>query len=219
MDDDCDGLTDLSDGNCVSCLQDEDCEDNNPCTTDVCTDSECSNNAVADDTLCVNDLSCTENDKCREGTCGGDLLDCSGLDGTCLVGVCDELEQGCVAKTADNNTPCDDLDPCTSDDKCLEGECSGQLPDGDSDGFIDVQCGGDDCDDSDNTIHPNANEGPYGDGTCQDGADNNCDEMVDDGDYDCQEHTHIYRSVGSSNTDPLETGDPGQLTITGSKVR
>lgn len=57
-----------------------------------------------------------------------------------------------------NTNPCDDADPCTVNDTCSEGECIG-VP---------------------------ATEGPYGDPTCSDGEDNNCDGQIDEADTGCQ---------------------------------
>jgi len=36
-----------------------------------------------------------------------------------------------------------------------------------------------DCDDTDPAVHPGAQEGPWGDPTCSDGVDNNCDASTD----------------------------------------
>ena len=60
--------------------------------------------------------------------------------------------EGC---TADNDGEvCDDGDPCTMDDACDGGVCTGWPEDQDQDGFVDESCGGNDCDDEDWSVAP-----------------------------------------------------------------
>jgi MYXO-CTERM domain-containing protein len=58
----------------------------------------------------------------------------------------------------------------------LQATC--QDPDGD--GSLPPECGGGDCDDSDDSVHPGADE------VCDDEVDNDCDGLADDDDADCQ---------------------------------
>ncbi len=44
-----------------------------------------------------------------------------------------------------------------------------------------------DCNDNDLAINPGALEGPFGDATCSDGADNNCDGNTDGADINCSD--------------------------------
>jgi PKD repeat protein len=76
----------------------------------------------------------------------------------------------------------DCADRCTPNASCVSGQCV-QGPstlDGDADGFIDALCpGGTDCDDTNFDVKPGASEGPEGDATCSDNADNDCDGQFD----------------------------------------
>ncbi|MBI5479777.1 MAG: hypothetical protein HY906_13015 [Deltaproteobacteria bacterium] len=162
-DNDCNGAVDGDDPGCQPCLVDADCDDGKYCTgVERCVDHSCA---------------------------AGTAVDCSALDDTaCHVGVCDEVQAGCVAATATAGTPCSDGDDCTVDDRCdAAGGCGpGARRDADRDGFIDARCGGDDCDDDDPLVHPGAVEGPLpGDPTCSDGKDNDCDGQTDGADTAC----------------------------------
>jgi len=68
--------------------------------------------------------------------------------------------------------------------------------DGDVDGFFDVACGGDDCNDADAAINPAAAE------TCNDTIDQDCDglDSVDDSDAD----TYINVDCGGDDCDDLD---------------
>jgi hypothetical protein len=55
--------------------------------------------------------------------CGG--VDCSGLDGRCVVGTCDPATGRCRAVPRPDGTPCDDGETCTTVDVCEGGACRG----------------------------------------------------------------------------------------------
>jgi hypothetical protein len=57
--------------------------------------------------------------------------------------------------------------------------------DKDNDGYTSSACGGTDCDDSSDKAYPGNTEGPYGDATCSDKLDNDCDGSQDLQDTDC----------------------------------
>lgn len=83
----------------------------------------------------------------------------------------------------------DCADRCSSQVSCVAGACaSGPANlDADGDGFIDALCpGGTDCNDADPAVKPGAPEGPEGDLTCADGADNDCDGLLDAAELSCQ---------------------------------
>ena len=50
-------------------------------------------------------------------------LDCSHLDGDCVVGHCDGLTGECIARPLGEGAVCDDGDPCTDGDACAGGTC------------------------------------------------------------------------------------------------
>ena len=86
---------------------------------------------------------------------------------------------------------------------CELGECvPATCWDNDWDGYTDVSCGGDDCDDSDDGTNPGMNE------WC-DGRDNDCDGLIDDG-ATCQAGYECVAGACEPNvTDPC---DPNPCT-------
>ncbi len=124
-DNDCDGLDDLNDPNCVGCTNAGDCDDGNDCTEDVCNGSSvCENNPLTG-TTCDDGLFCTESDECTAGVCGGSPRDCSAEDDDCNVGTCDETGDACVPQPANEGGGCADGLFCTVGDTCSDGVCSG----------------------------------------------------------------------------------------------
>ncbi|MCZ6653457.1 MAG: hypothetical protein O7D91_10585 [Planctomycetota bacterium] len=112
-------------------------------------------------------------------------MDCSGLDNTCNVGVCNQGE--CEAQPTNQNGECDDGSACTEDDTCTEGACSGTTVDCSEAGdqcntaSCDLQGGEGNCD----TMTPVL-------GLCDDGEACTIDDMCSDGNcvgtaVDCSE--------------------------------
>jgi hypothetical protein len=99
LDDDCDGLTDCDDPDCLG-LQ---CDDKNSCTSAEACQSD--------------------------GTCaGGTVLDCSAPPNDCSApeGTCDPATGACVYPPIDAGTACDDSSVCTLGDHCDgAGHCIG----------------------------------------------------------------------------------------------
>ncbi len=101
------------------------CDDGNPCTNDECDPAggcKTSFNALP----CSDGNLCTQGDACSSGIClPGAPVDCD--DGNeCTLATCDK-DTGCQAQPL--SKPCNDSNPCTVDDGCIGGSCSGSLKD------------------------------------------------------------------------------------------
>ncbi len=119
LDDDCDGRTDEEDEGCIACDEDGDCDDGdpcdgqercventcldgvpvdcddqNPCTQDVCGPDGLCQHAPLDGLACDDQDPCTTADACRAGVCAGTQTDLD-LDGhaplACGGDDCDDL--------------------------------------------------------------------------------------------------------------------------------
>lgn len=115
---------------CQSCEIDDDCEDNDPCTTDTCNvgDEVCEFTPIN----CDDGNACTA-DSCSGGACVNDVISCD--DGnSCTIDSCD-AGTGCANDPID----CDDADACTSD-SCSGGVCSNDPICGPADGCCDASC-------------------------------------------------------------------------------
>ncbi len=179
--DDCTVGDTCADGACQAGAA-RDCDDHEDCTDDSCVQGlgcvHANNTASCDD-----GNACTDGDHCQAGQCvsGEAAFDCDDGD-PCTDDTCDPVN-GCSHTY--NTSPCDDGDSCTTGDTCSNGVCSGLPKDADSDGYIDENCGGDDCNDDVAAINPGAFEGPAGDPVCSDGVDNNCNQLSDAQDPGC----------------------------------
>ena len=137
-----------------------------------------------------------DNDLDGVSACEGD---CDDTDPTALPGgieVCDGADNDCNGAIDDLGNfdgdsysycgDCDDGDPLIHPDAVevcdgVDNDCDGVIDDvdGDGDGHMATDCGGDDCDDGDPDIYPGAEE------LCDDGADNDCDGAIDAEDDAC----------------------------------
>ncbi|MCB9600128.1 MAG: hypothetical protein H6722_01820 [Sandaracinus sp.] len=115
-------------------------------------------------TACLDEGSPSTGD--AAATCGSDVdcddgLFCNGEE-LCRPGVADADDRGCVFTTA----PCS---ACDEDFDVCGGPCAFD-PDADGDGYDAVDCGGNDCDDTNASVHPGATE------LCDpEGVDEDCD--------------------------------------------
>jgi len=103
------------------CTADADCADDDPCTVDTCTAGACVRVVAADASPCDNGDPCTAGDTCVGGACvAGAPVGCD--DGNaCTTDQCGP-GAGC-SHWPRTGTACDDGDPCTGGDACLDGAC------------------------------------------------------------------------------------------------
>ncbi len=168
-------------GKCLGLLV-IDCNDFNPCTTDVCDPKlACQHKAIADGSKCDDGNGCTVQDACVAGKCLGQGKSCDDAN-PCTA-------DGCVANVCTNTPakgPCNDNNPCTLIDNCdLSGACQGSSPQSCDDGN---PCTDDSCNPASGgcTHKANAiacNDGNFctvgefcSQGQCQGGAAATCDD-------------------------------------------
>jgi hypothetical protein len=101
----------------------ESCDDGNTVPGDCCSAS-CQ--AEPNGLPCSDGNPCTVGDQCIVGECASGLpINCSALNGQCVVGVCNPVTFGCEAQPANEGGSCDDDDLCTIADVCTGGACTG----------------------------------------------------------------------------------------------
>ncbi|MDH5671250.1 MAG: hypothetical protein OEZ06_03820 [Myxococcales bacterium] len=100
------------------------CDDNNSCTDDSCDTTVGCRYIDNDANTCDDGDACTEGDACSAGLCVGTAMNCSGLNGDCEEGVCDN--GSCVAMAANEGGGCDEgLAVCDATGECQGGSCVG----------------------------------------------------------------------------------------------
>lgn len=207
----CNGQERCIEGECVDGTEVA-CDDGIRCTDDECDETTRRCSYQANDSLCDNGLYCDGQEICDSiyGCLEGiepcdDGIECTieeciegptvGEPGECLVtpddASCDdgvfcngvercEPDHGCV----DGPDPCLDsfectINTCYEDERYCEVVVDHLLC---QDGF---DCTLDYCDKDRGCINMPGREGPAGDASCSDGADNDCDELIDAEDPDC----------------------------------
>ena len=117
-----------------------DCDDGDPCTIDSCDrDAGGCVYTVEQGATCDDGDACTSGDLClADGSCLGTAVSC--VDGnTCTEGACDPESGACVYSPIEG--ACNDQQPCTVDDICVEGACQGTPKDcDDGNACTDDQC-------------------------------------------------------------------------------
>lgn len=116
-------------GNCagvspVDCPAPEACQSLVACDP---ADGSCDYAPLPDDTACDDGDACTQVDGCVAGACvGASPIDCGSSPGACHEApVCDPATGSCLDVLSAPGTPCDDGNPCTAPDGCVEGQCVG----------------------------------------------------------------------------------------------
>jgi hypothetical protein len=115
----------------LKCTNNPSCNDDNPCTADVCdlVEGTCSSTPTTD--TCADDGDACTKDQCQAGQClhtfDNGLCDCA-TDAHCDdANACTDdscsVAGGCV--NDDNTNVCNDNDACTVTDACGAGDCTG----------------------------------------------------------------------------------------------
>ena len=172
-------------GECGECISDLDCPSGTSCNaSDICIIScecpmydVCAGHCVPVSQTCNSNTDCAATEFCAkpEGQCS--------VEGICTLRpeFCTTIWApvcGCDGVTYSND--CDAAHAGVNVD--YYGECVVSCPDADGDGYTTFD---DDCDDSDPNINPGMTEGPYGDPTCMDRIDNDCNGRADSEDGNC----------------------------------
>jgi hypothetical protein len=110
------------------CAINADCDDNNPCTIEICSTGACDYMAVDQGTACDDQNNCSTNDMCGGSDfpfCSGKPVVCSPLNQCHNAGTCDPESGICSNPNKTDGASCDDGVICTSSDMCISGICSG----------------------------------------------------------------------------------------------
>lgn len=113
---------------CRNIFNDVPCDDGNICTeNDICFDGVCQGGDINVGLSCDLDDNCVQNEQCNSnGECVGSPVPCvvnNRYDSQCIIpGTCDN---DCDVTFLNN--ACDDGNPCTSNDQCVDGICTGTL--------------------------------------------------------------------------------------------
>lgn len=101
------------------------CDDNDPCTHDLCTGAgSCLHDATANDGApCDDGAYCTVGDTCLSGTCAGAPRDCRVFDTSCTKAQCSEVPRACLPDPLADGSPCGG-----GKGACCTGVCCGPNP-------------------------------------------------------------------------------------------
>ncbi len=160
------------------------CDDKNGCTKDSC-DPAAGCKFSNEDGPCDDMDKCTSADKCKGGICAGPVLVNCDDGNSCTKDACAPLT-GC-ASTANDAALCEDGDQCTTGDKCANKACvaGAQTPCDDKN-----PCTADNCDSLTGKCVFADLPQSGSEGKDPDGADNDCDKLVDE-EFDL-DHDSVY---------------------------
>ena len=168
----------------IICNNNEECNDNNTHTQDVCLNPGKFNSSCQH-----NNIVCLDNSDCGTDGFIGNLFctnDLSNIFQNYNTFTCNN--PGTTSSTCSNKTEIKVKSSCNSNQVCSNGNCVKKCVDSDTDGYDNCnpgECGDDgkqiDCNDNNPWVHPNAFE------YC-DGIDNNCNGVIDEGCNNTIEH-------------------------------
>lgn len=105
----------------VRCKALDSCHDVGVCDPGT---GQCSNPSKADGSACDDGDSCTQVDGCEGGVCvGGQPVVCEGVTQCHGLGACDPGTGVCTYEEAPDDSPCDDGNTCTLQERCRAGSC------------------------------------------------------------------------------------------------
>ncbi|MBI2560020.1 MAG: hypothetical protein HYW14_02675 [Planctomycetes bacterium] len=229
-DDDC--HVDNDNDGCYAQPCGNDCDDNDSskCGTEICDDgkdNDCDGFVDCNDPDCQIDK---DNDGCLAPPCGDDCDDNNYQK--CGTEICDDsidndcdgqVDEGCCTDNDNDGYKaqpnCGTLVDCNDND-AKQHPNQKWYKDGDNDGYSDgtniTSCArpngykvqeeltaiSGDCNDSNASIHPNATE------VCNDGVDNDCDELIDCNDPDCRHPENCTNGVDDDCDNLVDCNDP-----------
>ena len=203
LDNDCDGDVDALDADCVPCVDlDADGYEDEACGGLDCDDADAAIYPGAIELCDAVDNDC-------DGTVPEDEFDFDGDGYAPCEGDCDDADPFTYPGVVEDCGDGVDND-CDGDVDGADAECV-VCGDADGDGYLDIACGGDDCDDADPDVHQGAVE------YCGDGVDNDCDGS----DAVCPAVGDLVISEIMKNPDamPDEDGEWFEVTnVTGSDI-
>ena len=108
---------------------DLECDDENPCTEDLCDTAKGCVTKDDDTETCDDGLTCTSDDHCSGGACVASPCPCTVASDCGAALACrrfDCTDQTCIsaADPAADGSACDDSDPCTTAGACANGVCA-----------------------------------------------------------------------------------------------